>query len=75
MKVFYDPKKNPLVKSVAVNFDGILVKAGNNEVPDSIKEHPDFQLYLDAGAFVLEAVKVEPEPKKSKESVINLTEK
>ncbi len=75
MKVFYDPSKSPLVNSQAVNFDGILIKAGNNEVPDSLKDHPDFKLYLDSKAFVLEVVKVEPEPKKSKETVINLTEK
>lgn len=74
MQLFYNPKNSPLVKSESVSFDGLLIKAGNNEVPDSLKDHPDFQLYLDSKAFVLTETKVEPEPKpKSKESVITLT--
>lgn len=76
MQLTYNPQKNPLSPSKSVSFDKVLIKAGNNEVPDSLKDHPDFQLYLDSGAFTLTDKKVEPEQKpKSKESVITLTEK
>jgi len=80
MNIVYEPSKNPLGKSQFLDFDGIELKAGlNRYIPETIKQHPDYELYVKAGALSvqLEEIPVREEPKeppKKKPNVVHLTE-
>ena len=80
MNIVYEPSKNPLVKSQFLNFDGIELKAGlNRDIPETIKQHPDYELYVQTGALSVQLgdipIKEEPkEPPKKKPPVVHLTD-
>ena len=73
MRICYFPDKNPFGKSYFYYLGRVRLTEGESEVSDGIKNHPDYQLFLDSGAIkVLDGVIPQSEPKPLPSPILEL---
>lgn len=60
MLIKYTPSKNPLGKPQIYSMGKVRFVEGVNKAPDTVKDHPSFELMLKTGAF--EVVEATPPP-------------